>query len=193
MPADKPSTPEVPLEKEVVEPVDATVETGASAVENSQPPITQEQAVSQMPSGASAEQPQAVEGSQMANGDDTVVQFTSPSAVQAVDDLIDDETEPDTKKSKWVVLIVVLVLLILALGAGVVYYFTQFSSNQNVELVSPLPDEAEMPVPTVEPDEIEAELEQVNDSDEIEDINTDAENTNLESMGTELEEIEGSL
>ncbi len=158
--------------------------------EELQKPLTQSEVVQTM-EGENNSQKEAVDGSKPMI-DDNVVQFASPSAVQAVNDLI-DEQEPDRKTSKWVLIIVVLVLLILALVAGVVYYFTQFN-EEPTPLVSPLPEQVEtMPSPTPEPDSMLQDLQQVNESDDVEAIKNDVDNTNIDTLGNDLEEIEGSL
>lgn len=125
--------------------------------------------------------------------DGAVVQFASPAAIKTVNDLVDDHEEPDRKTSKWVLVIVVLVLLILALGASVVYYFTQFSSSKT-ELVSPISTESEItPTPTAVVDNSMEQLQKVDSSDDVKSIKKDVDNTNLDDMGKEMNEIEGSL
>ncbi len=173
-----------------LKPIDVNSVKDTSEISEFEKPITQSEVVQSM-QNENAKQPEVVDGSRPMI-DNNVVQFASPSAVQAVNDLI-DEQEPDRKTSKWVLVIVVLVLLILALVAGVVYYFTQFNDDPR-PLVSPLPEETEMlPSPTAAPDSMLQDIQQVKDSDEIEAIKDDVDNTNIDTLGKDLEEIEGSL
>ena len=105
------------------------------------------------------------------------------------------QTEPIEEKSKkkfpWLILIVILVILAAGLG-----FFTWYSSRQMAPkaVVTPIPETIQ---PTAQPtsaiDQKTAELEEVGESDELDEIEADLNKTDLDELDQEFETIEKEL
>lgn len=120
--------------------------------------------------------------------DQQAVSSPVPS-VETVETVVTEETH----SSKWIVIIIALILLIIAASGGAFFYLTQYKYAGPVEIVSP---ESEIPVvndANVDNDSQTKTLENLNTSDEITDIESDLDDTKLENLDQELDEIDQQL
>ncbi len=117
-----------------------------------------------------------------------------PAAPKAAEPTVVDKEPPvvteETSNMKWVVVIVVLVLLIIALGGGAFYYLTQYKYKPSDEIISPVSEDTNMMKPTATPEDKQTkELQTVGSSDEINAIDKDLQNTSLDNIDQEMNDI----
>ena len=124
---------------------------------------------------------------------DPQVQVDSPmSVVHAPSEPM--ELTEENSPTKWVVVIVVLLLLIVALAGGAFYYLTQYKYAPAGEILSP---EGEISEPVNESTDDSgsdvSEIENVDESDALPNIEAEVDATDLDSLDQELEDIEKAL
>ena len=102
------------------------------------------------------------------------------------------EAPANRKNIFWAILLVIL--LIVAGGLVYVTWFANQSLDRN-SLITPLPETSPQPTTLPDPsvDEMTADLENFESSDELEYIEKDLTDTNLDSLDRELEIIETEL
>lgn len=126
-------------------------------------------------------------------------QITAPvvnqSELATSDEGLDIHEEgPDRKMTRWILIIVVLVLLIIAMVGSIFYYYTQYRRGPVMdEVISPQPAITASPTPSEDGDETTENLESVQESDSIEALGEDIENTVLDNLDAELDDIDEAI
>ena len=121
-----------------------------------------------------------------------------PSATTPPAEMIEPSASsdhPDASTAKWVVIIVILLLLVIAMVGALVLYLTQLKQPQP-PILSPQaisPTISVSPTPSESADPVTQQLETTSDSDRLEMIEQDLDQTELDNLTQELEEIEKAL